>query len=427
MVAVLYRSIVVGLAFVLAAGTAHARIEAEALVGRPFGVARITISGADAAIDLNRVLIDGGGGRVFYPAVGTGMVGRLIGQILGDPADRPSSAATVYFLFRGEEPIDLTVYTPQAVKITLEPARGNQRQMDRLFTGWWREYSAAARQVRSNGDRPPILEDYLLTMLSRRLGLEPVLLDRLQGPGAKPALTTQSLELLLNMERLRTEVMKETMQGRGDFGQRADLPLPPAANWADLPLPANLPQTEVEPLALHVPPECFYIRFGRFSNYLWMNKLIEEHGGDIAGMVTLRSYVAPDGQAGPAAARSGTGAPWPSCWATRSLPTWRSSAATPSRTKEQRSACSFKPKTMCSPDDLAGQRQTSPGSRKRRRHRRGDGDDRRARSLFSFDARQPRAVVLRNRWQVPSRHDVAGDRRAVLRRRRRSAIPRPIG
>src|SRR5688572_6850865 len=70
----------------IGAATAYARIEADALIGRPFGVGRITITGSEAAIDLNRVLIDDGGGRVFYPAAGTGVVGRLIGQILGDPA-----------------------------------------------------------------------------------------------------------------------------------------------------------------------------------------------------------------------------------------------------------------------------------------------------------------------------------------------------
>ena len=141
-------ALALGLALLLAARTTYARIEAEALVGRPFGVGRITISGSEAAIDLNRVLISDGGERVFYPAVGTGVVGRLIGQILGDPADRPTTGASVHFLFRGEEPNDVTVYTPQAVKVTVQPARGNQRQMDRLFTGWWREYSTAARQVR---------------------------------------------------------------------------------------------------------------------------------------------------------------------------------------------------------------------------------------------------------------------------------------
>ena len=278
------------------ASTASARIEAEALMGRPFGVGRVTITAGEAAIDLNRVLIDDGGGRVFYPAVGTGVVGRLIGQILGDPADRPAGGATIHFLFSGDEPFDVTVHTPQAIKLRLEPTRGSQRQVDRLFTGWWREYSAAARAVKSDGDRPPILEDYLQTMLSRRLGLEPVLRDRLNEPQSAPALTTQSLELLLNMERLRSQVLRETMLGRGDFGQRADLPLPPAARWAPLTLPADAAAAEVEPLALHVPPECFYIRFGRFSNYLWMNKLVEEYGGDIASMVTLRSYIAPMGK-----------------------------------------------------------------------------------------------------------------------------------
>src|SRR6185295_15471028 len=51
--------------------------------------------------------------------------------------------------------------------------------------------------------------------------------------------------------------------------------------------------TEIEPLALHIPEGWFYVRFGRFSNYLWMNHLMEEYGGDISSMVSLRSYIAP--------------------------------------------------------------------------------------------------------------------------------------
>ena len=283
----------------LLASPAHARIEGEALAGRPFGVGRITVTGADAAIDMNRVLIADREGRVCYPAVGTGVFGRLIGQVLGDPADRPAANTTIYFLFLGERPLDITVYTPQAVRVPLEPERGAGRQFDRQFermiTIWWRQYSAAARNVRAAGDRPPSLEDYLLTMLARRLGLVPPLLDRLGGE-PRPALTSQSLELLLSMERLRSETMRDTMQGRGDFGQPADQPLPPAARWAPLPLAREARPAEIEPLAMRVPHECFYVRFGRFSNYLWLNRLVEEYGGDIGSMVTLRSYVAPMSQ-----------------------------------------------------------------------------------------------------------------------------------
>jgi hypothetical protein len=276
--------------------TALGRVEAEALVGRPFGVGRITISGAEAAIDLNRVLISDKEGRVLYPAVGTGVFGRLIGQVLGDPADRPAANTTIHFLFRGEEPLSVTVFTPQAISLEVQPQRAsNPRQFDRMLTGWWRQYSAAARAVRNDGDRPPILEDYLVTMLARRLNLEPPLLDRLR-PDEKPALTTESLELLMSMERLRSETMRATMEGRGDFGQPTNQPLPAAARWTPLPLPADVPQVDVEPIALRVPHECFYVRFGRFSNYLWLNRLIEEYGGDISSMITLRSYVAPMSQ-----------------------------------------------------------------------------------------------------------------------------------
>src|SRR4029453_18172569 len=65
-----------GLGLLLAAtSTALARVEGEALVGRPFGVGRITIGGGEAAIDLNRVLISDGGGRAFYPPLAHGWWG----------------------------------------------------------------------------------------------------------------------------------------------------------------------------------------------------------------------------------------------------------------------------------------------------------------------------------------------------------------
>src|SRR5262245_45035231 len=58
--------------------SAHARIDAEALIGRPFGVGQITISGLDVALDANRVTIEEKNSRVHYPAVTQGALGRLI-------------------------------------------------------------------------------------------------------------------------------------------------------------------------------------------------------------------------------------------------------------------------------------------------------------------------------------------------------------
>ena len=44
----------------------------------------------------------------------------------------------------------------------------------------------------------------------------------------------------------------------------------------------------IEPIASRVPPECFYIRYGSFENYLWFKDLSEANGGDISKLVTLR-------------------------------------------------------------------------------------------------------------------------------------------
>lgn len=280
-------------ALLLLPRVALARIEAEAVVGRPFGVAQVTIGGLDAAIDATRVQVEEKSGRALYPAVTQSVVGRLIGQILGGQTERPATGVTIWFLFRGEAPLELTVYTPQPVPLVVQPrVDPNPRRLQRDMLTWWRQYNAAWRQQRAEDNQPPVVSTYLTTMLAQRLGLEAPLVERLRAPEATTT-TTQSLELLLGMERLRMETLRSTLQGRGDFGEAAELPLPAPPAWTPVSLPADLAAVEVEPIAAQVPADWFYVRFGRFSNYLWLNHLLEEFGGDISSMVTLRSYLAP--------------------------------------------------------------------------------------------------------------------------------------
>jgi hypothetical protein len=270
---------------------ALARVEGEAIAGRPFGVAQVTLSGLDLGIDANRIQIEEKNGRALYPAVTQGIVGRLIGQILGNPTDRPTAGVTIQFLFRGDQPLELTIYAPQPIPLVLQPRADNPRRFERDIAQWWRNYNAYWRQQHAEDNQPPLVSTYLTAMLAQRMGLEPPLLERLQAKEAS-ATTTQSLELMLGMERLRLDALKNTMLGRGDFGEVANLPLPAEPAWSALSLPGD--QTaEVEPIAVHVPQDWFYVRFGRFSNYLWLNHLLEEYGGDISSMVTLRSYLAP--------------------------------------------------------------------------------------------------------------------------------------
>jgi hypothetical protein len=282
----------VGVIVLLCVPAAEARVEAEALIGRPFGVGQVTISGLDAAIDANRVFLDEKNGRVFYPAITQGVFGRLLGQILGDATDRPAAGVTIHFLFHGNQPLELTIRTPQAVPLVVQPRSDNPRRFERELLQWWRQYNAYWRAERAEDNQPPLVSTYLTAMLAQRLGLEPPLLERLQAKEPNST-TTQSLELMLGMERLRLDALKNTMLGRSDFGEIANLPLPPEPAWSALALPPEAAAGEIEPIAMHVPQDWFYVRFGRFSNYLWLNHLLEEYGGDISSMVTLRSYVAP--------------------------------------------------------------------------------------------------------------------------------------
>ncbi len=284
---------IIGL-FLVAGRTAEGRVEGEALLGRPFGVAQVSITGLDVAIDVNRVAIEEKNGRALYPAATQGVFGRLIGQILGGPTERPAAGVTIYFLFRGEQPLELTVYTPQPVSVVVQPRADNARRFDRDLATWWRHYNSFWRNERADDNQPPIVATYLTSMLSQRLGLDPPVMERLQAKTAANSQTTQALELMLGMERLRQEALKQTMLGRSDFGEMANLPLPPGPTWLPPAFPAGAAVTEIEPMALHVPANWFYVRFGTFPSYLWLSHLLDEYSGDISSMVTLRSYAGPD-------------------------------------------------------------------------------------------------------------------------------------
>ncbi len=273
-------------------------VEGEAVVGRPFGVARVTFSGADVgSIDERLCRIEEATGRAYYPAMTPGLLGRLFNQVLGPPTNGAAGQVTVHFLFRGDEPLKLTLFTPNKLEFTLTPRVENERAYSRLQERWWRDYQAAAQRQIDEGNHPPLVQTYLQTMLSRRLSLplrdEVGLLGRPKPQDAPTASTYDSLQLLLGLEELRLKTVRESMIGRGDYGQQLTSALPEGMAWPPASLPPLEGQVPVETIAAHVPPEYFYIRFGTFRNYLWLSDLMNEYGGDLGSMVTMRSYVAP--------------------------------------------------------------------------------------------------------------------------------------
>ena len=78
---------------------------------------------------------------------------------------------TIFFLFQGDGPLDLTVYAPGPIARQVVP-RVDRAGFDRLQASWWRDFApagAAAQDV--SRDYPPLVEEYLVNTLSRRLQL----------------------------------------------------------------------------------------------------------------------------------------------------------------------------------------------------------------------------------------------------------------
>lgn len=270
----------------LNAPSALARIDVEAVPGRPFGVARVTLAKGDlrGSIDENAVQISERDGRLFYPSFTYGRFGARIGEAIGIGDGSPGNM-TIMFLFVGDEPLRITIHAPDAVRFEITPRVRGPRDHERLLTRYWKDYHTAIREQREQGDFPPWVQTYLSAMLSRRLRLESPLLTADQNADEG----VQVLELVAGSERIRDAALRDTVLGRVDFAAPADVPLPDPIAWPELQPPAD-DSVEIEPIATRVPREFGYVRFGRFANFLWFNKLLEEYGGDLGRLVTTRGF-----------------------------------------------------------------------------------------------------------------------------------------
>lgn len=264
--------------------------QVQAVMGEPFGVARVSLP---LPIDTDDAFVRSGGfqivdpqGRVFYPVFDVGRFGEFAAELLGTDALIGGNRLNVSFLFRGTEPFEITVLTPRPQGVRITPTPDRQRRGRQALTRWWRGYNAQVRTNQAQGDYSPLVETYLVEMLSSRLNLEKPLLSRVNDESRSEL--QQRVQLLFGSEQLREAVLRDIVRGRLDVAAPAEIPVPPERVWPAVKLPEGVAAAKVEEIAGHVPEECFYIRFGSFQNYLWFDRLKDDYGGDIGRMVTLR-------------------------------------------------------------------------------------------------------------------------------------------
>lgn len=257
----------------------------EAYVGQPLGVGRVTVDVLRGMPLLplhdERFTVAERSGRAIYPVVKTEPARQFLRNLLGIQTPR---TVTLYFLFRGEEPFELSVYSPMEQGVNITPVH-NQNAHQRLMSEWWEELTQRWSQLQQDPEFPPIAENFLVASFSRRLGLPiPKVGSGLLGLQKRDT----ALQDLFGGESALLKTDRSLVLGRPLAAQEKQ-PLPQDPTWRDTKIdPQQVEAVTVEPLAEHVPEECFYLRFGNFTNYFWFRDLSTKWDGDFKNMLLRR-------------------------------------------------------------------------------------------------------------------------------------------
>jgi len=264
-------------------------LRAEAYAGIPYGIGKVKfrMRMGDQMIErVGATLLTDSENRTFYPVVTRSAVRTFLNGILGGGnGGSPDDAQTVWFLFKGQAPLNLTLMGSDGASFQVPVEVVNrQRQYDRLVDQWWSTFTRVINTQLEASDYPPMVETYLKTLVGQRMGMN------VSAPSKKnkdPLM--QTFELMFDVETLRAETIRQMML-RGVDLSPASQPVPNGIMWTDV-IVENLPEKiEIEPIAKFVPEECFYLRFGTWENQLWLQKLLEDFGGDLSRMIQIRGF-----------------------------------------------------------------------------------------------------------------------------------------
>ena len=281
------------------AGAAHAaggEVEVRAAVsdGKPFGVGRLVVPigpKAMAAIGksdlcdfefLSALRLTDKDSRVLYPVVADGEI-----TLSEEDQDEPVTRIGVDFLFRGREPLNLTFAgaAERPCTVTVKPVVDAVVHR-RMLGDWWDAYVLRIEELAEVDLFSPQVDNYCAAMLSRRLGLRRADL-RYSWSGFDHI--DRLFALLLGAESVRVAMQQDTLLKRTDAAEAASLPLPEGVSIPEITLPDFPKDVKIEPIAMRVPAECFYIRCGSYANFRWMRATMDDWGGSVRNLAAVRA------------------------------------------------------------------------------------------------------------------------------------------
>ena len=292
-------------------------IQVTAADGEPFGVFSLKVPIAQNLPANPRVLVHDSENRVFYPVVSVqtvtvrderqirdgrqrrqgrigrpgGLIDRLRGAIQqGEEREEPV-ALEIRGLYRGNGPLTVVLSGDLKQEFAIAPSvqsliPGSDHRT--LMNDWWKQYTTKATQMIQQEDFPKLVHQYLVSMLARRLDLPNVDLTPEDPDEEESNRTLDMLALLAAIEPLRDDVLEQVMNLPMSID--ASNALPPEILWPPMDIMAPIVEPEIETIASRVPPECFYLRFGAFTNFVWFQDIAERYGGDMAQAVLLRGF-----------------------------------------------------------------------------------------------------------------------------------------
>lgn len=265
--------------------------------GEEFGIGYVTFmlrEGDEAIERIGAADLIEAENRIFYSFVEAPAL-RKLKTFLKIPTENQIRAHKIWFLFKKSgvnNPLRLRMRgSAESREAIVEVEECDKKKFERKYVKrWHQEFVDAMAAQRAVNDYPPILEDYLESMLLGRVALEKSQTrDGKEKNREQVKSLAKTVGLLLDLESTRGDLIAESMNP----------PESESTSQISLPRPIRLPVKSstvsprslvVEEIAKVVPATCFYLRFGNWNNQIWLKDLIDEYGGDLSRMLTVRGY-----------------------------------------------------------------------------------------------------------------------------------------
>lgn len=291
-------------------------------------------------LTVNQVTVTSLDRRVVYPAISFSAPDQKTKEILTErptlppfvqgivraAMDSARPRCRIYFLFWGEDPLQIAIGTNPPAYFNLVPTLDPDSYYS-LLDQWIDHFIPENNKLdkKLSPPAPSMIRNYLRSMLVYRLGLSPDKIAPKKSPwddvspfnftAPTPSLRSKmpyvsffedttldeiSIEDLINQSRSDKSILPEEIASDDDndpearFDGRKIMRLNEIVSNLCLPTPIVEDvvvdeNVKIEPIAMRVPKDCLYIRFGSFKNFIWFQNLTQSIEGDVMNLVASQS------------------------------------------------------------------------------------------------------------------------------------------